>query len=280
MKKIAWVTDSTMYVDDELKKDSDFYVIPMTIFMDGKEFRDGIDLTPKDFYAKLETTSTIPKTSQPSVGVFHNLYEELAEKYDAIISIHISGKLSGTVSSSEQAAQMINIPVYIIDSKILTYPLTALLKYGKKLLAEGLECEEVVEKINEMKQKTETYVIIGSLEQLHRSGRLKGLSFYLGSMLDLKPIIQIEDGALEIKEKVRGDKKAKRALVKYFKSAYDRTPMKEAYIFYGLDDSEAIVWAKTLKEEFPETTFATYPLGAVIGVHAGKNTLGISWFNQ
>ncbi|GAA0348263.1 DegV family protein [Bacillus carboniphilus] len=280
MKKIAWVTDSTMYLDHQLKEDPDLYVLPMTIFMDEKEYQDGVDLTPEEFYARLETTTTIPKTSQPSVGVFHALYEKLAENYDAIISIHISGKLSGTVSSSEQAAQMTDIPVYTIDSEILTYPLTALLKYGKKLLSQGMEIEEVVDNINKMKKSSETFVIVGSLEQLHRSGRLKGLSFYLGSMLDVKPIIRIKEGALEIKEKVRGVKKAKQALTKYFQKSYENHPISEAYIVYGLDDSEATMWAKTLKELYPETSFSAYPLGAVIGVHAGKNTLGICWFND
>ncbi|MET3696037.1 DegV family protein with EDD domain [Bacillus oleivorans] len=280
MKKIAWVTDSTAFLDEELKKDPDLYVLPMTIYMDEKEYQDGIDLTPEQFYAMLETTSTIPKTSQPSVGVFQNLYEQLSQSYDAIISIHISEKLSGTVSSSRQAAQLTSIPVYTIDSEILTYPLTRLIKYGKDLLANGHELEEAVAKINDMKKYGDTYVIVGSLEQLHRSGRLKGLSFYLGSILDVKPIIQIKDGALQIKEKVRGAKKAKQALTHYLKAAYEQNPIEEAYIFYGLDDSEASLWIKTLSELFPKTTFSAYPLGAVIGVHAGKDTLGISWFAQ
>ncbi|HWO76321.1 MAG TPA: DegV family protein [Bacillus sp. (in: firmicutes)] len=278
MKKIAWVTDSTAFLDKDLQQDPDLYVLPMTIYMDEKEYMDGIDLTPEQFYSMLETTKTIPKTSQPSVGVFQNLYEQLSQSYDAIISIHISEKLSGTVSSSRQAAQLTDIPVYTIDSEILTYPLTRLIKQGKGLLELGHDIDAVVQQINEMKKHLNTYVIVGSLEQLHRSGRLKGLSFYLGSILDVKPIIEIKDGALQIREKVRGAKKAKQALTSYFKSAYDQNPIKEAFIFYGLDDHEASLWKKSLSQLFPKTHFSAYPLGAVIGVHAGKDTLGISWF--
>ena len=280
VKKIAWVTDSTVFLDDDLKQDPDLFILPMTIYIDEKEYRDRIDLTPGQFYSMLETTAAIPKTSQPSVGVFQHLYKKLSQDYDAIISIHISEKLSGTVSSSRQAAQLTSIPVYTIDSEILTYPLTRLIKYGKALLDHGHDIKDIVKKINEMKKYSETYVIVGSLEQLHRSGRLKGLSFYLGSILDVKPIIQIKEGALQIREKVRGAKKAKQTLTHYFKAAYEQNPVKEAYIFYGLDDREARVWIETLSGLFPNTNFSAYPLGTVIGVHAGKDTLGISWFAQ
>lgn len=279
MTKIAWVTDSTAFLDEELINHPDVYSIPITILLDDKEFTDGIDLSSTQLYDRLKELKSPPKTSQPSIGAFQNLYESLQDKYDVIIAVLISSKLSGTVSSSEQASQMVNIPVITIDSKILTYPLTRLVKKGLEWSNSSLNPEEIKDKLEQLRDTSETYVLIGSLEQLHRSGRLTGLQFFLGSMMSVKPIISIVDGALLIKEKTRSERKAKDKIVKLLQDAYERKPIKEAYILYGLHDAEALKWKEELTEDFPNIQFSTYPLGAAIGVHAGENTLGISWFN-
>ena len=279
MNKIAWVTDSTAFLDKELLNHPDVYSIPITILLDDKEYIDGVDLSPNELYEKLKVLKNPPKTSQPSIGVFQNLYESLQDKYDLIISVLISSKLSGTVSSSKQAAQMVKIPVITIDSKILTYPLTRLVKKGMELAEAGLNPEELKIELEQLRDTSETYVLIGSLEQLHRSGRLTGLQFFLGSMLSVKPIISIVDGALLIKEKMRSERKAKDKIIKLLKEAHDRKPIKEVYILFGLHDEEALMLKEELSIVFPDIVFSIYPLGAAIGVHAGENTLGISWYN-
>ncbi len=278
MTKIAWVTDSTAFFDDYLLNHPDVYSIPITILLDEKEFTDGVDLSPNELYDRLKVLKNPPKTSQPSIGAFRNLYESLQDKYDLIIAVLVSSKLSGTVSSSEQAAQMVNIRVITIDSKILTYPLTRLVKKGIEWADSGLNPDEVKDELDQLRDTNETYVLIGSLEQLHRSGRLTGLQFFLGSMMSVKPIISIVDGALLIKEKTRSERKAKDKIVKLLKETHESKPVKEVYILFGLHDEEALKWKEELTEDFPEITFSIYPLGAAIGVHAGENTLGISWF--
>src|SRR5690606_4923606 len=110
-------------------------------------------------------------------------------------SIHISSKLSGTVSSAKQAAEIVNIPVTIIDSNILTYPMSVLVKEGIRLFHEGATIEEIKTELLDLRTKNETYVLIGSLEQLHRSGRMNTAQYYLGSLLQIKPIIELKDGA-------------------------------------------------------------------------------------
>jgi DegV family protein with EDD domain len=279
-KKIAWVTDSTAYIDEELSNHPDVYTIPLTILLDGEEYLDGIDLTPHELYARLKTLNSPPKTSQPAVGAFQILYEDLSKNYDMIIAVLLSSKLSGTVSSSQQAAQLVDIPVITIDSKILTYPLSALVKMGIRKFQEDDNIESVVTYLELQSDKSETYVSIGSLEQLHRSGRMNGLQFFLGSMLNVKPIICIRDGKLETKEKVRSEKKAKEKIYEFLTISNEKAPIKEAYILYGLNPEEALEWKRELEELFPEISFLTCPLCATIGVHAGENTLGISWYNS
>ncbi|MGG3470206.1 DegV family protein [Neobacillus pocheonensis] len=279
MVRTAWVTDSTAYLDEELKNHPDVYTIPLSIVLDGEEFADGIDLSPTQLFERLKQIKNPPTTSQPSVGAFQALYERLEKDYDQIISVLLSGKLSGTVSSSEQAAKLVNIPVTTFDSKILTYPMTALLKKGMELLEAGSSLEDVIEELGQIRDTNETYVLVGSLEQLHRGGRMTGVQFFLGSLLNVKPIIAIEDGALNVKEKVRSEKKAKEKILDYFKLACEKNQVKEVYILYGLHEEHAEDWKAELQAQFPQLSVICCPLGAVIGVHAGENTLGISWHN-
>ncbi|MCM3599876.1 DegV family protein [Robertmurraya korlensis] len=280
MKKIAWVTDSTACLDEELTKHPDVYIVPMTIVLDEKEYKDGIDLTAEELYEKLKHLQVPPKTSQPSVGEFVSLFEKLEGEYDHVFSVLVSAKLSGTVSSSVQAAEMVKIPVTTIDSKILSYPLSRMIKKGMEWTEAGNSVEELNQKLCELANTNETFVLIGSLEQLHRSGRMNGLSFFLGSMLNIKPIISIEDGVLQAKEKIRSESKGMEKIISYLQASIENYDTKEAYILYGLHDKEARKWHDELCERFPDVTFGIYPLGATIGVHAGENTIGISWFNR
>ena len=278
--KTAWVTDSTAYLDEELRNHPDLYTIPLTILLDGEEYSDGIDLTSAQLFERLKQLKNPPKTSQPSIGAFQTLYEQLSKNYDQVVSVLLSGKLSGTVSSSEQAAKLVDIPVTTFDSNILTYPMTALLKKGIALLEAGTSLELLIEQLEKIKKTNETYVLVGSLEQLHRSGRMSGVKFFLGSMLNVKPIISIVDGALSVKEKARSEKKAKEKILDYLRSSYEQHHFNEVYILYGLHEEQASKWEGEIRKEFPELRIVCCPLGAVIGVHAGENTLGISWHNE
>ncbi|MDR4948323.1 DegV family protein [Neobacillus cucumis] len=279
MAKIAWVTDSTAYLDEELKIHPDLYTIPLTVLLDGEEYADGLDLTSKELFGRLKELKSPPLTSQPSIGSFHSLYEKLAKNYDRIVTVLISGKLSGTVSSSNQAAALVDIPVATFDSQILTYPMSALIKKGMELVSEGHSIESMLEQLEQIRNTGETYVLVGSLEQLHRGGRMTGLQFFLGSMLNVKPIISIENGALSVKEKIRGEKKAKEKILDYFRASYEQNQFKEVYILYGLHEDQAKEWEMEIQSQFPKVRIVSCPLGAVIGVHAGENTIGISWFN-
>lgn len=128
-------------------------------------------------------------------------------------------------------------------------------------------------------QSCQSHVLIGSLEQLHRSGRLSGLQFFIGSMLNIKPIITFEDGALKIREKARSEKRAKLRIMKHLKHAYERHKIREVYLLYGLHEEEALSWKEEMKKVFPQITYFCYPLCSAIGIHTGENTLGVAWFN-
>lgn len=282
--KIAWVTDSTAYIEDLSKcEEQDVYVVPMNILIGEKEYKDRIDLSPQDLFEKLKEEGAEVKTSQPSIGTFKELYEKLSGRYDHIFSIHVSSHFSGTMSSAYQAAELLKdtVPsITCIDSKTLTYPLTELLEYGQSLHNEGASIEDIKESIEEKVKTREVYVMVGSLEQLHKSGRMSGLSFFLGSMLKIKPILAISDGKLEVKEKVRNINKGLDRMSGLLGDATQHKNIREVSILHGLNHDEALEWMKELKASHPQIEFGAYPLGAVIDVHAGANTIGISWSEE
>ena len=278
--KIAWVTDSTACKVEELSNNKDVYVVPMNILIGNQEYKDGVDLFPEGLFKLLKENGSDAKTSQPSIGVFQELYTKLKEHYDHIFSIHVSAAFSGTYSSAQQAAQLVDIPVTVIDSKILSYPLTRLILDGIEACNKGLEPSEIENNLLGKIESGETYVMVGSLEQLHKSGRMNGLSFFLGSVLKIKPILVITDGKLSVKEKVRNTGKGYSKMKAYLDDALKIKKIKEVYILYGLNKSEAETWVNELSAKYPDISFSAHEIGAVIGVHAGENTLGIGWFEE
>ncbi|WP_257475074.1 DegV family protein [Bacillus sp. MCCB 382] len=279
--RIAWVTDSTAYVPDS--GEHDIFVVPMSIIFGEREYQDGIDLSPEDLFAKLRDLKVEVKTSQPSIGTFKELYEQLSADYDYIFSIHVSSHFSGTFSSAHQAAELLKgtIPnIICIDSKILSNPLTELIHFGQRLHREGKEPHQIQEAIEERITTCETFVMVGSLEQLHKSGRMGGLSFFLGSVLKVKPMLSIEDGKLNVKDKVRSIKKGLSSMSQRLEMALAEKDVRKVSVLHGLNREEATEWMEELQAKYPGIEFGAYPLGAVIGVHAGENTIGISWLAE
>ena len=280
MERIAWVTDSTALLDEELSLNDHVYVVPMIVIIDGKEYEDGVDLLPEDLYRRMKEEHKVPTTSQPSVGKFYELYRKLEKDYDRVISIHLSSKLSGTVSSSLQAAQLVTIPVDVFDTLLISYPMLLILKKLMQYLNNGYSVEEAFTNTKRYAESHETYVLIGSLDQLHRSGRLTGTQYYLGSLLSLKPIITIENGLLQTKTKTRNLKKAENHIFNEFRKSTVLGYVKECSILYGGSPVQVEHLKKRISEEFPKVKIHISPLGSAIGVHTGEETIGISWFKE
>lgn len=280
MEKIAWVTDSTAFLDEMLKNHPDVYSIPMVVYFEEEEYLDGVTLSLEEFYNKLENSNIPPKTSQPSVGAFVELYNKLSESYDRIISVHLSSHLSGTVSSSSQAGELVEVPVHTVDSKVISFPLSAMLKKGIEAQEAGKSHVEILDYLHDLSTKCDIYVLIGSLEQLHRSGRMSGVQKLLGSLLQIKPIIRIEEGKLDVAEKVRTQKKALSKIVELLDEADKKANIKELFVLHGTNVEEADSLVARLKEKYPAIPINPFPLSTAIAVHAGVNTIGISWYNE
>lgn len=203
-KKIAWITDSTAFITDDLKQNPDLFVMPLEIIFGEEAFEDGIDLTTDELYHRIRTEKKVPKTSQPSVGKFAELFEKLKEEYDSAIAVHISSKLSGTIASCKAGAEIAEFQVEIVDSKSMSYAITSLIYKGIELAGKDLDSKEIATKLNKEAEKSENYIILGSLEQFYKGGRMSGTQYLLGNILSIKPIIQINNlGEFQLFEKVR-----------------------------------------------------------------------------
>jgi len=201
---VAIVTDSTADLPPELTASRSITVVPLTLNFDGKSLLDGVDIRPDEFYRGLPSVTTHPTTSQPSVGRFAEAYSSLLADHDAVVSIHISEKLSGTYSSARQAAEMTDPKrVRVVDSEKVSMSLGLITLVASSMAGGGAEAETIEAKVLDMRQHVQTYFSVATLEYLRRGGRIGRASALLGSVLQVKPVLCIRDGLVTPLERVR-----------------------------------------------------------------------------
>ena len=278
-KPIAWITDSTAYIADDLKNHPDFYSIPLNIHFGEKQFVDGVDLTPAQLYENIKNATEFPKTSQPSAGEFAEKFKSIAENYEQAIAVHVSAELSGTLASSMAGAEIADFPITFIDSRSLSYGITGLIDKGIALQNEGASVTEIKEQLEKMTGTLKNFIYIGKLEQLYKGGRMNGVQFFLGSLLKVKPIIQLtSDGKLEAIDKVRSEKKALQYLVDKVAEGHQKGKGK-VYLMQG----NALETAEQLKalitSQVPDLSVEIGDISSTLAVHAGEGTIAMLWYD-
>ncbi|MFX3624949.1 MAG: DegV family protein [Ectobacillus sp.] len=277
-KKIAWITDSTASLSKEYIQRHNIHVVPLEIIFEDASYKENVDITAEEFYKKLSQAKELPKTSQPAIGEFINLYEGLQKEYEHAIAIHASSALTGTYQTSVSAAQMVGYNIEIIDSKIGSYPLGKMIKKGIEMEEQGKSYKEIVEYLRSLPEKGRLYIAPGSLEQLHKGGRVSTTQAIIGNLIKLKLIVRFEDGKVVLFDKIRTDKKVKVRLFEIF--AEEAHLVKEASIVHGNDEERAEQWRQELQEMYPHITFTTTMFSPVPGTHTGQGTIGLSWLNE
>lgn len=281
MKKIAWITDSTCLLPQEVREQYHIYVLPNRIQFGQESFRDGVDLSEEEFYARLKEAKTLPTTSQPAIGETVELFETLKETYDLAIAVHVSSELSGTLNATRQAAEIADFPLFAVDSKLISLPMFEMIQKGNELLKQGAIPEEVADYLSHMHTHAHLYVTVGSLEQLHKGGRVSSIQLFMGSLLQVKPILTITNGKLEAFDKVRSRKKALTQLVSLFQEELSKgVSIEQVTILHAFAEEDARFLREKLHELAPQVAVKEGSLGAAIGVHAGEETIGMFWFNQ
>lgn len=274
MKKIKIVTDSTSYISKEYVEKENISVVPLNYIFGGETYKEGFKGEFDDFFRRLESTDLFPTTSQPAVGDFYQVFDDALKEYDEIVVILISSKLSGTYNSAVLARELLEERrISIIDSNTSASNLRYLVEDAVEMAKEGKSSEEIVDHIMSKKDKMKVYLTTGSLEYLSRGGRLSSLQSTLGNLLNIKPIIELKDGELELLEKLRGKSKAVSKIVSFINKDVEKIG-----ICHILNLDEAIRFKLQLEELFPQALISIDDLGPVVGSHLGPKTLGICFY--
>ncbi|WP_453993427.1 DegV family protein [Bacillus nitroreducens] len=279
--KTAIVTDSTAYIPRELREKYNIHMIPLSVVFGSESYREEVDITAEEFYKELKVQKDLPTTSQPPTGEFVELFEKLGQENDAIISIHLSSGISGTYQGSVTAGEMVEgVKVYPFDSEISCMVQGFYALEAAEMASEGKPAEEIIERLNEMKKTVRAYFMVDDLTNLQRGGRLSGAAAFVGSLLQVKPILNFVDKVIVPFEKIRTRKKALNRVFELFdEDASKGVPMRAALIHANIEE-EALALKADLEKKYPHVEFYLSYFGPVIGTHLGEGAIGLGWYQK
>lgn len=277
--KVAVMTDSTAYIPENIRKKHNIHMVPLSVVFEDTSYREEIDITTEEFYEKMRTSKELPTTSQPSVGTLMEKFEELTKEYDAVISIHLSSKISGTYQATVSAGEMIEgLKVYAYDSEYSCMAQGFYVLEAAEMAKQGKTPEEIINRLDEIKNKIRAYFMVDDLTNLQKGGRLSNAQAIVGSLLNIKPILHMVDGSILPFEKIRTRKKALTRIIGMLEEDADQEKVSKVVFIHGNDEQSAIKLRDQFQEKYPHIeTYISY-FGPVIGTHLGEHSIGVSWY--
>jgi len=280
MKKIAIVTDSNSGITQEMGKTMGIHVIPMPFFIDGELFLEDITLTQEEFYKRLGEDSDI-STSQPSPGEVMECWDELLKEYDEIVHIPMSSGLSSTCHAAQSLSQEYEGKVCVVDNQRISVTQKQSVEDAIVLRDAGKSASEIKEILEAEKLQASIYIPVDSLKYLKGGGRVPPAAAALGTVLNLKPVLQIQGEKLDAFSKVRGWKAAKRTMLKAIeKDLNDRfADVREDMVLgmaYTCSKEEAQEWKQEIAEKFPEYEIVEGPLSLSVACHIGPGAMAVT----
>lgn len=282
---IQIVTDSSAHLPPDQRQTHNITVVPLKAIFGTTVYRDEIDLTNKQFYEMLPDAEVHPTTSQPSAGEFIDVYRPILEAGKEIVSLHISSKLSGTYASACAAKTELEsqfrkaLPLSIVDTPWTSMALGMLCIAAAQAAEAGKSRDEVVAIINALIPKLNIIFLVDTLEYLKRGGRIGGARAMLGTLLNVKPLLQLENGQVEPLEQPRSRAKALKRLLEILEQRADHRPL-HITVLHAEVPQEAEAIAKQIHERFDCKEFYMTEIGAVIGVHTGPKAIGIAFYTD
>lgn len=274
LPEIAIVTDSTSDLTPELMGDLNIDIIPLKIKIGEDYYKDGIELTKRDFWKRVTSESIIPKTSQPSPAEFKEIYERLFKKgYKKIISIHISSKLSGTQQAARVAKGMVarGENITIVDSKAVAMSLGYQVLEAARMAREGMSEENILSRLEQLQDRIKLYFVVNDISYLEKGGRIGRASSVIGGFLKVKPILKLENGEISVQGKVFGESGALGYMERLIRAESKKTSM-ILYTAWGGTRKE-LLNADEIKNQQSGNNKIEYrgrfEIGATIGAHSG-----------
>ena len=272
MTKIKIVTDSSITIEPQVVEDLEITIVPLSVMVDGVVYSDA-DLKEGEFLRLMQSSKNLPKTSQPPVGVFAEIFETLGETADKIISIHMSHALSGTVEAARQGATLANVDVTVIDSSFTDQALKFQVVEAAKLAKEGADFDAILARIEEVREKTELYIGVSTLENLVKGGRIGRVTGLLSSLLNIRVVMQMKNHELQPIVKWRGVKTFKKWVNDLAVSLKDKKVAEIGISYAGT--AELANEMKQILQPCVEKTISVLETGSIIQTHTGENAWAI-----
>lgn len=274
------VTDSTADLLPELRAQNQIEMVPLTVHFGPDSYKDVVEMDSAAFWAKLNASPHHPKTAQPAPGDFLEVYRRLHEAGDEILSIHISGKLSGTLSSAHAATQLLpDARIALVDTKQVSLGLGMLVIEASRMAAAGRPVTEIVSWVNQTKERMNLFFTLDTLEFLQKNGRVGKAQALLGGLLGIKPILQVDrEGVVAPADKVRGKSKV---LARSMELMQERVPAGrriKAAVLHAQAADEAAEWLGQVKKIYDVAEHWIAPIGPVIATNTGPGALGIAFY--
>jgi DegV family protein with EDD domain len=271
---VSVVTDSTADLPPEVVRELAITVVPLLVLFGDEVYHDGVDLTNEEFFKRLTTSPVLPTTSQPSVGTFQETYRKLAAETDQIVSIHISAWASGTCESALQAADSLggSPRVEVVDSQTTSMGLGFQVIAAARAAQAGASLEEVGSAARSVGRRHHLLALLETLEYLRRGGRIGRAQAFLGSILNLKPLLTFRDGVVHPVARVRTRARALEELLRHSLAHGD---LENVAVIHGTTPEDADMLAQRVRERLPKVPIHVGRLGPVLGVHGGPGIIGI-----
>lgn len=270
------MSDSACDLPPALCSELGIEIVPLTIRFGADELVDRVELTTEAFWERLARSTVLPETAAPSVGAFESTFRKLQESgADGIVCINLSSRMSATMQSAQIAAKAFDgvCPVSVIDSKSASMGIGMLCMEAVRVASEGGDLETVVAAVESARDRSHVLFTVDTLEYLRKGGRIGGAQAMLGSMLSIKPVIGVKDGAVEPAGKVRTRSKALRFVVDRVKEG----PVEKLCVLHA-QAPDVDEFLAMLEPIVPNTEIVVGMIGPVVGVHTGPAAIGVTWF--
>ena len=281
MSRVYIVTDSTADLTEEEVKQFEISIVPMNISIDDENYIDGVTITKDEFKQKMIASAELPKTAQPSIGRFVEVYDELGKNGDSVISMQMMRSISGTVDAARQAADITETNVTVVDSDFTARSMGMIVKEAAKAAQEGKTVEEILEIVEDAKKRTTLYLTVVNLDNLIKGGRISQVMGMFSNLLNIKLFLQVINGKIEIIQKGRGLKSLQKKYDEIFEQM-KATPngIQEIGIMHaGLSDFNEGNIAR-VRELFPDVPLTIVTTSPIIMSHTGVDAMAITYLEN
>ncbi len=279
--KIKLITDSTCDLNPVLLTELDIQFAPLKVLFNDKEYVDKIDLTNPEFYSLMKQSKELPTTSQVNPGEFYDLFSQALQEGNKVIGLFLSSELSGTYNSAVIAKEMVGSEdIYLIDSRTTSFALGMMVHKLKQKIDSGANIEELLVFAQDMINHNQLYGMLDTLDNLKKGGRLSSGTAMIGKMLNLKPIIEVQDGKVNMAEKARGSKKGLAWMIDQVAQSYPEGKIEEIGIAHANDLEKLADLKRLLLERFQIGKIYEIEIGSVVGTHTGEGAVGVTFYKK